>query len=250
MTGERSYPETSGLQPCPFCGSIPKCGTSRHDEENPPVFCFECPNGCSVSKDSPTYDGAVEIWNTRHPALAQAARQSSADCDHLWMGDGGRGSGGAAVITCEKCGVTRKASDSPAWSKACRLHYGPLDHFGPEDNDPGTAFIIHNVDDTVIIKVRSPGDRVFSEIEMPLDAWIKLRSVGGPDTSPVPSTPRATPERTMVVGRVTGKLHEGDQVAGMLGAICHACGLKDYPCVNPDCPNRASQVTSTNGNTP
>lgn len=58
--------------------------------------------------------------------------------------------------------------------------YGPLDNFGPEDNDPGTAFIIHNVDDTVTIKVRSPGDRVFSEIEMPLDAWIKLRSVGGP----------------------------------------------------------------------
>lgn len=71
-----------------------------------------------------------------------------------------------------------------------RLNYGPLDHFGPEDNDPGTAFIIHNVDDTVTIKVRSPGDRVFSEVEMPLDAWLKLRSVGGPDPSPISSTQR------------------------------------------------------------
>lgn len=64
-----------------------------------------------------------------------------------------------------------------------KLNYGPLDHFGPEDNDPGTAFIIHNVDDTVTIRVRSPGDRVFSEIEMPLEAWLKLRSVGGPSVS-------------------------------------------------------------------
>jgi hypothetical protein len=136
----------------------------------------------------------------RHMQIAAEALTASAngeasgvaytvpDCDHLWGGDGGRGSGSAAVITCEKCGVTRKASDSPAWSS--RLHYGPLNHFGPEDNDPGTAFIIHNVDDTVTIKVRSPGDRVFSEVEMPLDAWIKLRSVGGPDTSSLPSTDR------------------------------------------------------------
>jgi hypothetical protein len=52
-----------------------------------------------------------------------------------------------------------------------------------KDNDPGSVFIIHNLDDTVAIKVRSPGDLVFSEVEMPLDAWIKLRNVGGPGTS-------------------------------------------------------------------
>jgi len=62
-----------------------------------------------------------------------------------------------------------------------RLSYGPLNNYGPEDNDPGTAFVTHNVDDTITIKVRSPGDRVFSEVEMSLDSWIKLRSVGGPD---------------------------------------------------------------------
>jgi hypothetical protein len=47
-----------------------------------------------------------------------------------------------------------------------------------DELDPGAAFIIHNVDDTVTIQVRSPGDRVFSEVEMPLDAWTKLRCVG------------------------------------------------------------------------
>lgn len=41
---------------------------------------------------------------------------------------------------------------------------------------------------------------------------------------------------TMVVGRVTGKLHEGDQCRGMPDAICHACGL-GYKCLNLDCPN-------------
>ena len=45
--------------------------------------------------------------------------------------------------------------------------------------------------------------------------------------------------RPQVVGRVTGKIYDGDQVPGMPGAICHACGLKDYPCSNPDCPNPA-----------
>ncbi len=59
--------------------------------------------------------------------------------------------------------------------------------------------------------------------------------------SPIPSTPRATPK---VIGRVTGREYDGDQVAGMPGAICHACGLKDYPCANPDCP-RASEHSST-----
>jgi hypothetical protein len=49
-----------------------------------------------------------------------------------------------------------------------------------------------------------------------------------------------TPERPKVIGRVTGTVYDGDQVAGMPGAICHACGLQDYPCVNPDCPNKAS----------
>ena len=46
--------------------------------------------------------------------------------------------------------------------------------------------------------------------------------------------------RSVIVGKVTGTEYEGDQVPGMPGAICHACGLKDYPCVNPDCPNRSA----------
>lgn len=58
------------------------------------------------------------------------------------------------------------------------------------------------------------------------------------------STVRARPT---IIGRVTGAEYEGDQVPGMPGAICHACGLKDYPCVNPDCPNRVS-VSSPTGN--
>lgn len=42
--------------------------------------------------------------------------------------------------------------------------------------------------------------------------------------------------RPKIVGRVTGTIYDGDQVPGMPGAICHACGLKGYPCANPDCP--------------
>lgn len=61
-----------------------------------------------------------------------------------------------------------------------RTTYGPLDNFGPEDNDLGTVFVMHNVDDTITIKVRSPGDRVFSEVEMSLADWTKLRAVGVP----------------------------------------------------------------------
>lgn len=42
--------------------------------------------------------------------------------------------------------------------------------------------------------------------------------------------------RTKVVGKVSGEVLEGDQVPGMPGAICHACGL-GYKCWNVDCPN-------------
>ena len=42
--------------------------------------------------------------------------------------------------------------------------------------------------------------------------------------------------RPKVIGRVSGKLLDGDQVPGMPGAICHACGL-GYRCMNVDCPN-------------
>jgi len=42
--------------------------------------------------------------------------------------------------------------------------------------------------------------------------------------------------RTTVVGKVSGKEREGDQVPGMPGAICHACGL-GYRCMDEDCPN-------------
>lgn len=54
----------AGLLPCPFCGAGPLCSSSKVDAE-PVAICFECPNGCSVSKEAPTYDGAVSIWNTR-----------------------------------------------------------------------------------------------------------------------------------------------------------------------------------------
>lgn len=40
----------------------------------------------------------------------------------------------------------------------------------------------------------------------------------------------------VVIGKVTGARYDGEQVPGIPGAICHACGLKDYPCTNPDCP--------------
>jgi hypothetical protein len=59
-----------------------------------------------------------------------------------------------------------------------------------DELDPGAAFIIHNVDDTVTIQVRSPGDRAFSEVEMPLDAWTKLRCVGVPAHSQAESAAR------------------------------------------------------------
>lgn len=49
--------------------------------------------------------------------------------------------------------------------------------YGPEDNDAGTVFITCNADEMVMIKVRSPGDRAFSEVEMSMEAWLKLRSV-------------------------------------------------------------------------
>ena len=42
--------------------------------------------------------------------------------------------------------------------------------------------------------------------------------------------------RTTVIGKVSGKEREGDQVPGMPGAICHACGL-GYRCMDEDCPN-------------
>jgi hypothetical protein len=45
-------------------------------------------------------------------------------------------------------------------------------------------------------------------------------------------------KQSIVVGTVTGKFYEGYQVAGIPWAICHACGLKDYPCVNRDCPRK------------
>jgi transcriptional regulator with XRE-family HTH domain len=42
--------------------------------------------------------------------------------------------------------------------------------------------------------------------------------------------------RSTVVGKVTGEVREADQVPGMPGAICHACGL-GYKCYDADCPN-------------
>jgi hypothetical protein len=42
--------------------------------------------------------------------------------------------------------------------------------------------------------------------------------------------------KTWVIGRVSKTKREGDQVPGMPGAICHACGL-GYRCSDEDCPN-------------
>jgi polyferredoxin len=62
------------LLACPFCGKAPKCSSDYRGEPGEHVvvaICFECPDGCSVSKDKPTYDEAVAAWNTRH-ALAHS----------------------------------------------------------------------------------------------------------------------------------------------------------------------------------
>lgn len=39
-----------------------------------------------------------------------------------------------------------------------------------------------------------------------------------------------------VIGRVSKMKRRGDQVRGMPGAICHACGL-GWRCSDEDCPN-------------
>jgi hypothetical protein len=43
-------------------------------------------------------------------------------------------------------------------------------------------------------------------------------------------------DRPTIIGRVSGRPREADQVAGMPHAICHACGL-GYRCYDEDCPN-------------
>jgi hypothetical protein len=73
------------------------------------------------------------------------------------------------------------------------------------------------------------------------DAILALLS---PDTTAVSSTWH---RRSQVIGKVTGTEYEGDQVPGMPGAICRACGLKDYPCQNPDCPNATVVSSKTQG---
>lgn len=109
-----------------------------------------------------------------------------------------------------------------------RLNYGPLANSGPEDNDPGTAFIIHNVDDTVTIKVRSPGDRVFSEIEMPIDAWIKLRSVGG--NSPAAVEIKSVCPLCLGTGKV---FHENPPRKDTPWSRCHCGGTLAGPHHSP-----------------
>lgn len=54
----------SELLPCPFCGKTPNC-SSASGEEGKISICFECPDGCSVSKAMPTHDEAVGAWNAR-----------------------------------------------------------------------------------------------------------------------------------------------------------------------------------------
>lgn len=53
------------LKPCPFCGKSPNCGSGHHQEDGAVSIWFECPDGCAVSKEKPTYDEALTVWNTR-----------------------------------------------------------------------------------------------------------------------------------------------------------------------------------------
>jgi transcriptional regulator with XRE-family HTH domain len=79
-------------------------------------------------------------------------------------------------------------------------------------------------------KVKNPGLVTVAALIGPLGlTWERVASTVKPftDTSML---------RAVVVGKVTGKEHEGDQCPGMPGAICHACGL-GYKCFDPDCPN-------------
>lgn len=55
--------QEGALKPCPFCGLSPKCSAAHSDGAS--AFCFECPDGCSVSKERPSYDEAIIAWNTR-----------------------------------------------------------------------------------------------------------------------------------------------------------------------------------------
>ena len=54
--------------------------------------------------------------------------------------------------------------------------------------------------------------------------------------SSIPGLARQTAARPTVIGKLTGKVREADQVPGMPHAICHACGL-GYKCLDADCPN-------------
>lgn len=87
-------------------------------------------------------------------------------------------------------------------------------------------------------KIKDPG---FSTIIRLVDAlglsWERVIKAGRP------FNPCDVP-RTTVVGRISGKEREGDQVPGMPGAICHACGL-GYRCIDEDCPNTKTNPLAT-----
>lgn len=59
------------LLACPFCGKAPKCSTAYSDGGAVAIG-FECPDGCSVSREKPSYDKAVAVWNTRAAGDAPA----------------------------------------------------------------------------------------------------------------------------------------------------------------------------------
>jgi hypothetical protein len=99
--------------------------------------------------------------------------------------------------------------------------------------------------DKNVTDLEAQNERLRAGLDRACDALLSSELASDRDTAteilnaayPRHDEQRATPARPQVVGRVTGKIYDGDQVPGMPHAICHACGLKDYPCTNPDCPN-------------
>ena len=82
-------------------------------------------------------------------------------------------------------------------------------------------------------KVKDPGFTTVIRLTEALGlTWDRVVSAGRP------FDPRGV-LRTIIAGKVYGKLREGDQVPGMPMAICHACGL-GYKCLDEDCPNDTS----------
>ena len=207
------YSPDSDLLPCPFCGKgkpsiAPILGFGHGaNGEGFPAARIECvcgAHGPIMKRENATKSHASEAWNTRAPVNPDVAQVAVTDeIERLRERLGPRGlevvmidGAGHYVNEKVKAEIERLRTEPQTAGKCppdcdCTADCERLDRFGrdpfdnsnSENDDPGSAFVTHNVDDTVTIKVRSPEDRVFSEVEMSLDAWLKLRSVGAPDTS-------------------------------------------------------------------